>query len=325
MKKHNLLVGTYSDCGVHKLSFENGILTPITSNSNFKDCSYLYKYNDVIFNVVEGPDYESSLIVSRNRELSTINSLNVNGSSPCYICVDKYRSLIYIANYTNGSFSVFSLSSDNSLDKLIFYKTFTNHSHIHCVELSSDNNFLFITDLGDNKLFAYKIIFDKNSFDLEPVSQYDFKNNTQPRHFVIDNNNIFLVTENSCELYHFIFSEANGIKLLEKVSLLPDNMEKLENYTGCAICFGKDKKLLYVSIRGLDNICIFSISPTMKLKEHISCYGNTPRDLFIIDDYLLCANQTSNSISIFDINKNTGELLLNNVFNIEHPAHIINL
>ena len=233
--------------------------------------------------------------------------------------------MLYIANYSDGSLNVFSLNSDKSLGKLIFSKTFTNHSHIHCVELSTDGNYLFITDLGDNKLFAYKITFNGGLFNLEYFSQYDFPNDSQPRHIVVNNHDIFLVTEMSCELYHFSFSETNGLKFLEKFSLLPSDIKISDNYTGCAIKLSKDKKFIYASVRGLDNICIFSIAPNLELKQHISCYGKTPRDLFVLDDYLLCANQSSSSITIFDINKKTGELCYRNIFNIDHPACIIEL
>lgn len=325
MDKYDLLVGSYSEFGICKLSFDNGNLTTVLLDDSFKDCSYLYKYNNTIFNVVEGSDFENSFIVARNLNLSIINSLKSSGFSPCYISLDKYRHLLYVANYGDGSFGVFSLNSDNSLNKLIFSKTFTAHSRIHCIELSCTNDFLFITDLGDNKLFAYRIIFDGEHFDLELVSEYNFPKSAEPRHFVVKDNDIFLVTENSCELYHFALSKDTGIKLLETVSLLPNNVSNLPNYTGCSIKFNKQKKLLYTSIRGLDNVCVFSITPTLKLMQTISCYGNCPRDLLVLDNYLLCANQMSNSISVFDINKNTGELILNNIFNIAHPACIITL
>ena len=221
--------------------------------------------------------------------------------------------------------NVFSLNSDKSLGKLIFSKDFTKHSHIHCVQLSADGNYLFITDLGDDKLLAYKIIYNGISFNLEYCSQYNFSEGSQPRHFVINKDDIFLVTEASCELYHFTFSEIDGFKFLEKFSILTDNVTLSVDYTGCAIKLSEDKRFLYISIRGLDNICVFSVTPHLELKQHISCYGKTPRDLFVLNNSLLCANQNSNSISIFDINKKTGELCYNNIFNIEHPACIIKL
>lgn len=326
--KQTLLVGTYSNIGVHKLTFENGILTTILSDEKFENCSYLCNYGINNFSVVEysnNYNHKNGLIVARNSNLSIINTLNIKGVSPCYVCLDIARNLLYVANYSDGSLNVFLLNSDKSLCNLVFSKSFTNHSHIHCIELSSDGDFLFITDLGDNKLFAYKIIFDRTSFDLIYISQYDFSNNSKPRHLVVNNDNIFLVTENSCELYHFTFSEKDGFKFLEKLSLLPHNISISDDYTGCAIKLSKDKNLIYTSIRGLDAICVFSITNKLELKQYISCYGKTPRDLLVLDNYLLCANQNSNSITIFYTNENTGELCYKNTFNIDHPACIIQL
>lgn len=322
MKKY-LLVGTYSTYGIHKLYFEDGVINSICSNNQFENCSYLCNSDNVIFNVVENS--KGGLIVERDSNLSVINYLDTDGDSPCYISLDSIRNLLYTANYSDGSLNVFSINNDKSLKELIFSKKFTSHSHIHCIELSEDGNYLFLTDLGDNKLFAYKIIFSSNMFDLELVSEYDFIDKTEPRHIVINNNHIYLVSEASCELYHFIFSEIDGLKYLEKHSLLPKDIQMQDNYTGCAIKLSKDKKFIYVSIRGLNNICLFSITPHLKLVQHISCHGQTPRDLFILDNYLLCANQDSNNITIFDINKKTGELCYKNFFNINHPACIIQL
>lgn len=326
--KRILLIGTYSNIGLHKLTFDNGTLTTLLSDDKFENCSYLSNYKNINFSVIEYfNDYnkKNSLIVARNSNLSIINTLDIKGISPCYVRLDISRNLLYIANYGDGSLNVFSLNPDKSLGKLIFYKCFTNKSHIHCIELSKDGNFLFITDLGDNKLFAYKIIFSETSFNLIHISQYNFPNDEQPRHIVVNNDNIFLITEASCELYHFTFSETNGFNLLGKSSILPENVPMSDSYTGCAIKLSKNKNFIYTSLRGLDIICVFSITNKLNLRQHISCYGKTPRDILVLDNYLLCANQNSNSITIFDANENTGELCYKNTFNIDHPACIIQL
>lgn len=121
------------------------------------------------------------------------------------------------------------------------------------------------------------------------------------------------------------FLKLYGFKLISKLSLLTDKEKNLSDYTGCAIKFSKDKKFIFTCIRGLDSISVFSINPKLELIKHISCFGKTPRDILVIDNYLLCANQNSNSITVFDINKNTGELCYKSTFNIPHPACIINL
>ncbi len=209
--KHTLLVGTYSDFGVYKLSFENGVLSFLGSDNSFENCSYLCSGDSSInYNVVEelkSSNCKNGFVLARNADLSIINRLETVGSSPCYIFLDKLRNLLYVSNYGDGSLNVFSLNNDKSLKKLIFSKSFTSHSRIHSSILSSDGNFLFITDLGANKLFAYKIDYKEDLFDLIYNFEYEFLEDTQPRHIVLNDNNIFLVTEDSCKLYHLEFSE----------------------------------------------------------------------------------------------------------------------
>jgi 6-phosphogluconolactonase len=72
-------------------------------------------------------------------------------------------------------------------------------------------------------------------------------------------------------------------------------------------------KFLYASNRGPDSIAVFTIERgkgTLRLVEHISTKGKTPRN-FAIDPsgkYLFAANQDSNNIVVFRIDARTGRL-----------------
>lgn len=320
-----LLVGTYSDIGIHKLEFGNGFMTLIQQENSFENCSFICNNKDLIFSTVEYSNnlsYSNGLLVLRDFKLSILNSYEICGNSPCYSYFDDSRNLLYIANYMDGSLNVYSISSENKSCKFLFKKAFTNHSHIHCIDLSKDKSILLVTDLGDNKLYAFDIFYEDDIFDLKLISCYSFDANSGPRHFVTDENHIYLITENSCELYHLVFDRSSGFKLLNRCSILPDNTKHSDD-TGCSIKFGLNKNFLYTSVRGHNIINVFSLDLTSI--QTISCYGKTPRDLFVLDDYLLCANQNSDSIAIFDIEKNTGKLNYKNFYSISSPACIIKL
>ena len=147
----------------------------------------------------------------------------------------------------DGSLNVYSISSENKSCKFLFKKAFTNHSHIHCIDLSKDKSILLVTDLGDNKLYAFDIFYEDDIFDLKLISCYSFDVNSGPRHFVTDENNIYLITENSCELYHLVFDRSSGFKLINRCSILPDNIKHSDD-TGCSIKFGLNKNFLYTSV-----------------------------------------------------------------------------
>lgn len=320
-----LLIGTYSDIGIYKLEFGNGFMSLIQQENSFENCSFICNNKDLIFSTVEysnNPSYSNGLLVLRDSKLSILNSYEIYGNSPCYSYFDDSRDLLYIANYMDGSLNVYSINSENKSCKFLFKKAFTNHSHIHCIDLSKDKSILLVTDLGDNKLYAFDIFYEDDIFDLKLISCYSFDVNSGPRHFVTDENNIYLITENSCELYHLVFDRSSGFKLINRCSILPDNTKHSDD-TGCSIKFGLNKNFLYTSVRGRNIINVFSLD--LVSVQTISCYGKTPRDLFVLDDYLLCANQNSDSIAIFDIEKNTGKLNYKNFYSISSPACIIKL
>ena len=91
-----------------------------------------------------------------------------------------------------------------------------------------------------------------------------------------------------------------------------------ENFTGVIgsadIHVSADGKFLYCSNRGdANNVAIFSINPAdgkLVLIGHQSTLGKTPRN-FNFDpsgNFLLAANQSSDDIFIFKVNKQTGLL-----------------
>lgn len=321
------LVGTYSKNGIYKLKFNNGVLSTIKIENSFENCSWLLKNGNIIYSVVEysdNPVYENGYLTARNSELLPINSSSVCGKSPCHIAIDKVRHLLFLANYGSGSIDVFKLNKDVTINKKIYYKEFTKQSHIHYISISPENRFLFAIDLGTDTIFSYEIFFDGTNLNLKEFFHYTFPFGSGPRHLVLNQNNLFVITENSCELYKLSFSPEKGFDFINCVSILPAGIKKEENFTGCAIKISNDKKFLYTSIRGHNSISVFDVS-NLELIQNISCFGETPRDINFdnSEDYLLCANQSSSSITVFERNKKTGYLNYVSSYPINSPACII--
>lgn len=303
------------------MHLKNGFITEtLKQNNSFENCSYLCKNKDIIYSVTEYPE---SYLTTRNSNLFPIHNTEISGKSPCHITIDKLRNLLYVSNYEDGSINVFSLNYNGVINELIYYKMYDKNSHIHYTSLSEDNNFLFVLDLGKNVLSAYEIIFVNSIFGLKESYSYTFPDNSSPRHFTINKNNLYIVTEKSCEIYHLVFSQNTGFSLIKNVSILPQSTEKQQNYTGCAIKFSNDNKFIYVTVRGHNSISVFNSS--LKFIQNISCYGKTPRDINFdnTQNFMLCANQNSSDITVFERDKKTGHLLFKSKYPINSPACII--
>ena len=322
----NMLIGTYSQNGIYTLQFRDGSLSLLNRSDTFENCSYLSYSSNHIYGIIEYSErdiYKDGALISMTPTFSNQYAFPISGKGPCFILLDDIRNLLYIANYGDGTLDVFSLDTNGNIISSIYHKSYTSHSRIHHLAFSEDKNMLFISDLGDNKIYAYQIIFENQTLELKELSYYAFPNGTSPRHLAIYQNHIYVITEDSCELYHFTFSENTGFHFVNSISILGN--DRRENDTGCAIKISQDGKFIYTSIRGKDCIYVFSSTPEVNLIQTISCFGKTPRDIQfdIFENYLLCANQNSGNISIFNRNPKTGLLQYNNSYHIDNPACII--
>lgn len=206
-----------------------------------------------------------------------------------------------------GAFFAFGLNENGTIGKKLYEEHFGENSHIHHIVLSGNGDFLFITDLGNDKLFAYQVIETSSGIDFCKVDCFSFPSGTQPRHIAISDYDLYVITEASYELYHLRFLEDHTFEWIENFSLLPADVTRRNDFTGCAITLS-NHNFLYTSIRGHNSISVFSLkNHTPTLIQNISCHGNNPRDITICKEgtSLLCANYLSNSISSFEINKNT--------------------
>ena len=318
-------IGSYSSKGITCLNFKDGIFEQSSILSDFADCSYITKNKNFLYSVIES----SCRVVSYKQKGNSFSFLNTSssfGDSPCYLTVDKVNNILYVANYEGGSFCAFQLNSDGKIgDKLYFEKFEDNISHIHFIALSSDNNYLFVIDLGADKIYAYKIC-KKPHFSLSLCDTFCFPSNTGPRHLVFDNyHHLHVIAENSCEIYTLSFHE-EAFSFLFKTSLFHNSLKKELNDTGCAIKINKN--FLYATLRGKNLICVFEIFENkLNFVQSISCNGSTPRDISFDNtcQYLICANQSSNNLSVFSIsvNDNTNHLTFKNTFSISNPSCIL--
>ncbi len=257
-----------------------------------------------------------------NGSLSLINQQFSQGRNPCYVSVDKTGKWVFAANYSSGSAVLFPVRSDGGLEnaKQVLQdngagpnKDRQEAPHLHSTILSPDDKFLFTPDLGIDKVMIYR--FDKKSGTLNPAA-IPFAASTPgsgPRHFDFHPNNKFayLIEEMSGTVAAFKYKKGK-LTPIQRTSTLPTDFKGV---IGSAdIHVSPDGKFLYASNRGESNtIAIFSIdSNTGKLTAigHQSTMGKTPRN-FNFDpggNFLLVANQNTDNIVIFKIDRKTGLL-----------------
>lgn len=320
MKGENIYIGNCSKRGIYQYRLEKDKLIKNCDQNDFERCTYLSNGKRYLYGVIEK---ENGYIVSYKKEKGKLNFINQKpslGKGPCHVEVDSKNNLIYISNYQDGKLTIFNKESNGKIGEKIYSKVENKEkSHVHCVKMFMNKHFFLMTDLGTNLIIANEI---KNK-KIREISRVQFREGTEPRHIAVGKNKIYVVTEKSCELY-VLELKNKKLSIVDKKSIIPSEIIKKDNYTGCAIKISKDFKFLYVTIRGHNSISTFE-TKNLKMIQNVSCEGDTPRDLELngTEKYILVANQESNEIAIFERNKKTGKIKFVNKEGVEKPTCIV--
>ena len=331
-------VGTYTGAksqGIYAFRFDtaSGKLSPLGLVAQTKNPSFLsiHPNGRFLYAVNETDDYQgrksgsvSAFSIDRhNAKLTLLNAVSSGGAGPCHLRVDQTGQYVLVANYGGGSVAAFPVKPNGSLGDS---SAFVQHSgssldpkrqtgpHAHMIELSPDNRFAFVPDLGLDKVLIYRFRPEGGSLSANDPSFAKLEPGAGPRHIAFHPNGRFayVISEMKSSVTAFSYDASKGaLQSLQTISTLPKDF-KGESSTA-EIEVHPSGKFLYGSNRGHDSIAVFAIDAgkgTLKLLQHSPTQGRTPRN-FAIDPtgrWLLAENQASNSIVVFRIDEATGQL-----------------
>lgn len=339
--KYLLYVGTYTkegsaSKGIYGYRFDaaTGESTPLglvaeTTNPSFvalsPDGRFLYAVNELDNYQGSHTGGVSAFSVDRpSGRLTFLNEVGSRGADPCYIIVDKSGKHVLVANYVGDSVAVFPVLEDGKLGEASdFIAPRTGHGanlqrqeapHAHSIDLSPNNRFAFVDDLGLDELFVYK--FDSAEGTLTPNNppSVKFDAGAGPRHLVFGPSGKFayVIAEMASTVTVFSLDQRTGAMLpRQKVSTLPKGFAGGSD--AAEIRIAPSGKFLYASNRRHDSITVFAIDSqkgTLTLIDNTATQGKIPRS-FDIDpsgNFLLAANQKSDDIVVFRIDQETGRL-----------------
>jgi 6-phosphogluconolactonase len=328
-------VGTYTrdnSKGIYGYRFHpaDGKLTPLGVAAETPNPSFLAVHPNgrFVYSVSEADgDKDGSVSAFRiepdSGKLTLLNTVSSKGAGPCHVLVDKTGKNLLVANYGSGSVASLPVKSDGSLSEASAFVQHKGSSvdkarqegpHAHSVNLSADNRFVIVTDLGLDQALVYR--FDAAKGTLTPNDPPFAKVNpgAGPRHFAFDpkGNYAYVINEIQSTVTAFHYDRAHGaFHELQTVSTLPKDFKGRNSTAELAV--DRNGKFLYGSNRGHDSIAVFAIDPAKGMLtpvENTPTQGKTPRN-FALDPtggYLFAANQGTNNIVLFRIDQNTGRL-----------------
>lgn len=281
------------------------------------DNNLIYCINEVMeFNGKTGGGLTTLKYDKKNGEYKKAGELTVPYGGPCHISVSSDGKYLFIANY--GSASIAVVKTDKSgipetvTDTIIYETDSTEVSHPHMIMQDPKAKHVYVSDLGLDRIMIYNFDAGTGLLHQSDNGIVNITKGSGPRHFAFnaDGSVMYLINELGSTMMVFEIDEKGGLSLKQTISTLA---EEFQGRSFCAdVHLSPDGKFLYGSNRGENTIVIFNIDKDGFLTPggNVSCGGNWPRN-FVIDNtgkYLLVANQRSDQISVFTINKNTGIL-----------------
>jgi 6-phosphogluconolactonase len=332
-----LYVGTYSvrgSQGIYVYEFNRDSLTfhLIQTVDHQRDPSYLTISPDGKFlyaangGTVNDSTHWGSVsaysIDPLSGKLSVLNDKTSFGSDPCHIEIDHGGHTVFLTNYNDAVLTAYILNADGSISDhyQVFHETGSSvnpnrkaEAHVHSSLLSPDNKYVYVADLGSDKVRVYD--YDQANFTVKPgdPEAASVIPGSGPRHMTIFPGlpYMYLVQEMSNTVSVFNIENEAAPKMIQTLSTLPDGFTGEDD--AADIHIAPSGKFVYSSNRGDNSIAIFSVNRengNLTAAGHHSCGGNWPRN-FLMDpkgQYLFVANEKSDNMVILKMNSDSGEL-----------------
>jgi 6-phosphogluconolactonase len=237
--------------------------------------------------------------------------------------VDVRGKNVLVANYNSGSAAVLPVKEDGSLAEA---SSVVQHSgsgpdpsrqrgpHAHSINVSPDNRFAIVADLGLDNVFVYRFDSDKGLLEPNDPPYVKVAPGAGPRHFAFhrDGRFAYVINEMASTVTAFAYDRSRGVlKELQTITTLPKGFTGRS--TTAEVQVHPSGRYLYGSNRGHDSVAVFSIDAregTLTLVEITPTQGKTPRN-FGIDPtgaFLLAAHQDTDNVVVFRVDAKTGRV-----------------
>ena len=328
-----ILEGKGAGIHLYTLDITNGALEPFDVATGVRNPSYLAfdPSHRFLYAVNELKEYEGAAsgavsafaVDPANGSLTFLNQKPTHGTDPCHLMVDHEGKHVFVANFMSGSICVLPILEDGSLGGATDFVQHQGSSvdpvrqagpHAHAVTLDVAGRFLFVPDLGLDKLVVYEFDAAAGKLRARPELWATPAPGAGPRQVAFHPKGQFayLINELNSTITAYRYDDATGaLTEVQTVPTLP------ADFTGTSTCaevqVGPSGRFLYGSNRGHDSIVVFAIDEqdgTLALVGHTSSGGQIPRNFAISPDnqFLIAANQDSNNLVAFKIDPVSGQL-----------------
>jgi 6-phosphogluconolactonase len=270
-----------------------------------------------------GPGVSAFRIDPTSGALALLNRQPSQGTSPCYVSLDPAGRFVLVANYGDGTLSIFPVQADGSLGEASHVEQHDGSGpherrqqgpHAHSVQFDPGGRFVLACDLGIDRVMVYRLSDDGKLVANDPPGVATPAGGG-PRHlaFSPDGRFAYVNDEISSALNVLAYdAERGALTLLQTVSTLPEGVSVPNNSTA-QVKVHPSGLMVYVSNRGHDSLALFEVEAgkgTVTPVGHQPTGGRTPRNFNLTGDgtWLIAANQNGDSLVTFRADRTSGRL-----------------
>lgn len=306
-----------------ELDLKNGTITKIDTFNACVGPGYIRLSPDQKFLYAVNQDNTIAAFgVGKGGTLTYLNRQNAEGINPCHVSVHPTGKMAFLANYTSGGWAAYPIGAAGKIKvptaKYQFAGSGPNKGrqekpHAHCVVSTPNGKFVYVTDLGTDRLMNYTVDATKGTVSPNPVQAYfSTEPGAGPRHFTIHPSGkfLYLLNELQATVVACTIDEQGVVNEIETVETLPADFKGTN--TSAAIRMHPNGRFVYVSNRGYNAIHAYEIQKNGSLKkvDEIRQGISTPRD-FNIDptgQFMIIGNQDTDNLLIYAVNPTSGKL-----------------
>lgn len=242
-----------------------------------------------------------------------------------HLAVDRTGRVLLTAHYGSGKVGVMPLDEGGYIGEASQVIDHPDGSgvvpdrqakaHPHWVGTSPDNRYVFVPDLGCDKIFIYTL--DAEAAELTAHGSVATPPGGGPRHmkFSPDGRFVYVVNELAMSLSVMGYdARAGELRVLQTIPTLSEQQAAGEVFnSGSEVRVHPSGRFVYSANRGHDSITAFAVDPAtgrLSLIEQEPIRGAWPRNFNLAPSgkWLLAAGRDSNTLAVFAIDQQTGAL-----------------
>ncbi len=322
-EKYVAYVGTYThqnslgihiyDVDVDRGSIQERKMVPISNSSDLT-----ISHNGKILYSIADEGVEAFDILD-DGDLKPINKEWIGGMRGCYLDLDENDRYLFVGGYHDARVSMMRLNADGSIAGIadgVFHKGMgrciadrNSRPHVHCVQVTPDQQFLCAVDGGLDHVKVYKLDYEGGHLINHDILRCPLDSAPRAMRFSKDGRFAYLLCEltNVVHVYSYSVSKSgNPIFDLVQTITTEDPTEDVI-CSACDMEFSPDGKYLFCTDAGINATIIFEVDQEtgmLSLVCNSRISGEFPKAIAVFPDgrHFMCLNHDSDSIGIFSVN-----------------------